>query len=549
MKAKVFLILATILAIFLAVFISGCVKEPPKEKEKLTIEMSDLIVHVGLNPVLSISLNKPLSDKKINFYLDEKLIGSSLTTNGKAFFSYNQSLKAGNYTIKAVFSGDDDYLNTSSTRILSVVKIETKIRTSNYKIYFKENLSVDALLSSDAGTINGSLVKFYINNKLVGDNYTNEEGVAFLSLGNLKPGNYSLTVVFDGSDMYSSSDDTKNIEVTEKIPVIIKTYESKEEIGSNSTMINATLMDYKGNLINGKKLSFYYGKNLIGENITVEGNASIYFNIKNLSTGSHLFIVNFIGDENYSESTSEGFITIKKEFEISGVKIYTEIPVEELSRKKIDARRDSSDIAGYCIDEVRDTEKENGNYIVNFKKDETNNIILKSGIAQIGLKDYDMLSCHIFLCLKNNIECNEINKIFDLLGKMENISVILDSNVINSNNSENTTLQGYFELMKSIGVIQSYLYSNGKLVYIKPYLMLNGTCILKTSMNDIQNLTQNETNNCDIEGIYIIKNDSENKIYTDGRKIILKGDSKALYVEEIILRTMITPNIKEILKE
>jgi len=197
MKAKVFLILATILAIFLAVFISGCVKEPPKEKEKLTIEMSDLIVHVGLNPVLSISLNKPLSDKKINFYLDEKLIGSSLTTNGKAFFSYNQSLKAGNYTIKAVFSGDDDYLNTSSTRILSVVKIETKIRTSNYKIYFKENLSVDALLSSDAGTINGSLVKFYINNKLVGDNYTNEEGVAFLSLGNLKPGNYSLTVGFD----------------------------------------------------------------------------------------------------------------------------------------------------------------------------------------------------------------------------------------------------------------------------------------------------------------------------------------------------------------
>jgi len=57
--------------------------------------------------------------------------------------------------------------------------------------------------------------------------------------------------------MYSSSDDTKNIEVTKKIPVIIKTYESKEEIGSNSTMINATLMDYKGNLINGKKLSFY----------------------------------------------------------------------------------------------------------------------------------------------------------------------------------------------------------------------------------------------------------------------------------------------------
>lgn len=535
---KIFLIFA----IFLIVFISGCV-ETPKEKEKLGIEMFDLIVQADSKPILSLSLNKPLSDKRISFYLDGKLIGSASTENGKAFFPYNQTLKAGNYTIKAVFEGDDNYSSTSTTKVLSVVKIETKIKTSDYIIYFKEDLSVDASLSSDSNAINGSIVKFYVSNKPVGSNYTNEEGASFLSLGNLKPGNYSLTAIFEGDEIYLSSNDSKNIEVTERIPAIIKAYDSIEEIGSNRTIIHAALTDYKGNLIKGQKLSFYYGKNLIGDNITTEGNASIYFNIKNLSLGSHLFTVNFRGDENYSESTAEAFITIKKEFEISGVRIYTEIPVEELSGKKINLRTDSSDMAGYCIDEVEDIEKEKGDYTVNFKKDEENNIILKAGIAQIGLKDYDMLSCHTFLCLKNNIKCDEINKIFDLLGEMENLSVILDSN------AEGKALQGYPELMKSLGVIQSYLYSNGKLVYIKPYLMLNGTCILKPSMNAIQNLTQNETNNCDIEGIYIIETTDENRIYSDGKKIILKGNSNALYIEQIILRTMITPNIKEILKE
>lgn len=521
----------------LGVIISGCVENPPKEK--VEIEMFDSIVQVNSTPILIYaSLKKPLDGKKITFYLDGELIGSDITKKGKVVFVLNKTLSVGNHTLMAFFEGDENYSNSSITKILSVVKIGSKLTTLNYKIYFKENLSVDALLISGLNAMSGETVKFYLGSELKGSNITNEEGKASLFLGNLKPGNYTLTVRFEGNEIYSESSDSKNIEVTEKIPTVIKGYDSIEENGTAWTVLNAALLDYKGNFVKGKKISFYYGKNLIGENITAEGNASIYFNIKNLSLGSHLIVLRFEGDENYYGSTSDALVTIKKEFEISGVKIYTEIPLEELASKKISIMTDSSDLARYCADEI---ENNNGTYILNIIKDKDNNIVLKAGIAQIGIKesDYGMPSCHIFYCLKNNIKCNNLDEIFISLGKMENFSIILDSQI------KHKASNGYLELLKALGYIQQYLYSNGKMMYIKPYVMENRKCTLKPMRNALQNLTQEETNDCDISGIYIIKSENENTMYANGTKIFLKGDENALYIEQIILRSMIAPDLKE----
>ena len=164
--------------------------------------------------------------------------------------TYND-LIVGNYTVVAVYSGDDRYNPSNATASFAVAESSKENATMN--------VTADSIVEGENATVTVTLPENATGNvtaSVDGVNYTAplENGTATIIIPDLAAGNYTVTVTYSGDDNYKPA--TKDVEITVDedssvvicAPDVVKYFKGPERF-----VVNVT--DYEGNPLANKSVN------------------------------------------------------------------------------------------------------------------------------------------------------------------------------------------------------------------------------------------------------------------------------------------------------
>ncbi len=520
-----------ILAVVLMLALSGCVEQ----KKDVTLKMADeMSSPVNFSPTVFYAKFNESVNASVDFYIDAQFIGNANSNGTDVFMEYYGNLSAGKYKIKAIFSGNAQFNNASASSILKIHKRNTILDVGfepDERIYFKDLLNVKAQLNVEGECVDKEIL-LYVGDKFFGKNLTNDECFADWTLSNLDVGELNIKAEYKGNEIYKDANAAKSITIISNIHVKIFANSTEVELKDKNVTISADMKDYLGRNVPNWALKVISEGRLIA-NLTAEHNTFV-LNISEFGLGSHRLQLVFDGTEIYENASNDVFVEIINKYNISGVEVKAEIPLEQMFNKKISVYTDGSNTSEYCAYEFESIADQENGYRLQIQEGNKDSIFLGKNFGKITVKQgYEMLSCHVFLCMNKNINCS-IPDVFEAIAKLENLSIALDKDV------SGKPLAVYNEIRGALGYIQAYFVQNGRQIYIKPYLINGSKCELSPTRTAYQNLTVKEVNDCNFNGIFIRNADKRFMGVKDG-KILLEGDENGLFVEETILKWLIAP--------
>ena len=211
-----------------------------------------------------------------------------------------RELDAGDYTISAVFAGNDKYLPGVSNALLTVSKagpaLNVLISDVGYDGVFNINV---ALTGVDAIGLNGNVI-VTVNNKDYSVNIVNGKGTA---VGvKLAAGTYDFTAAWAGNDNYNAVGDSGKFSVA-KVDSIIDVAVSDIKVGEDAVISVKLLSDATGSVtvtVNGKDYT----------ETVVNGVANV--KVADLKAGTYDVAVKYSGDNNYNAAVAASSFTVSK---------------------------------------------------------------------------------------------------------------------------------------------------------------------------------------------------------------------------------------------
>ena len=183
-----------------------------------------------------------------------------------------ENLTAGNYTVIAVYSGNNNYNPSNATAAFVVGKTAKENATMDIDVSpvtEGQNVIVNVELPEDAtGTVNA-----FVNGK----NYTVplKDGKATITIPKLAAGNYTIPVTYSGDDKYNSETEEVNVTVKEdqksniiKAPDVTKYFRGPERFV-------VTVTDYQGTPLVNKTVVININGASYTRNTDANGTASI----------------------------------------------------------------------------------------------------------------------------------------------------------------------------------------------------------------------------------------------------------------------------------
>ncbi|MTK64445.1 MAG: hypothetical protein F8N15_07985, partial [Methanobacterium sp.] len=286
-----------------------------------------------------------LAGKQITFYINGTPLGTATTNaDGLASYVYNITQNTGTYTITSIYSGDTTYSASNNTNILQVNLIPTSIITGPVTGYRGDKLNLTATLKdSNTNPLPGKTINFYINGTQVGTATTNTDGTAnYLYTLILTNGTYPITASFAQDGTYAGSDGTNIIQIN-LIPTKI-TLNHVTSYRGNDVNLTASLTDDQGAVIAGKIVRFYIDGSAVGNAQTdVNGVASVVYCVSESSKNCSM-MVEFIGDDDYTEAMNTEILEIIPEKTVLSV-----LPVSSYSGAKTGLKATLQDRAGSVL--------------------------------------------------------------------------------------------------------------------------------------------------------------------------------------------------------
>ncbi len=239
--------------------------------------------------------------------------------------------------------------------------------------------------------------------------------------------------------------------------------------------------------------------------------------------------------------------------EISGVPLFSKIPLEKLKEKdKVTVFENKDPAAITCNFEISAISTLDANGYKVYVEEDGMGVYLHSGTAYIKGENSDEIlsACHAFSCLLSGVTCPD--NFFDIrkaLSHDKNLTLVLDMELGQKG------VEAYAELLGVLGFIQAKLVDinqDGEIsdqekelndLFIRAYINDNSSCDLQQFTNLIQEAPLgNETIDCaEIpSGIFLLKS-QQAEIKVDGHKVLLLGDENNIYQEAIILRDILSP--------
>ena len=211
-----------------------------------------------------------------------------------------RELDAGDYTISAVFAGNDKYLPGVSNALLTVSKADPALNVLISDVGYDGVFNINvALTGVDAIGLNGNVI-VTVNNKDYSVNIVNGKGTA---VGvKLAAGTYDFTAAWAGNDNYNAVGDSGKFSVA-KVDSIIDVAVSDIKVGEDAVISVKLLSDATGSVtvtVNGKDYT----------ETVVNGVANV--KVDDLKAGTYDVAVKYSGDNNYNAAVATSSFTVSK---------------------------------------------------------------------------------------------------------------------------------------------------------------------------------------------------------------------------------------------
>ncbi|MBR3140489.1 MAG: Ig-like domain repeat protein, partial [Methanobrevibacter sp.] len=218
---------------------------------------------------------------------------------------YISPLGTGNYTVIAVYPGDDNYYGSNTTFILevkqkrSILNVEIDDAGLNDRVVANINLkSVDDVELTDYITLK-------VNNRAY-DVFV-DDGEATLVLGKLPAGTYTFEATYDGNENYSKASSNGKFEVRDTLldAILVANDFSKYYKGNQKFAVSLT--SSKGQAIDGVTITVKVGgKTYSG---VTDGSGKAYFDL-DLNSGNYTAEIKSEETRTYHANTTEASVTI-----------------------------------------------------------------------------------------------------------------------------------------------------------------------------------------------------------------------------------------------
>ena len=265
--------------------------------------LANLNIHVeditfGENGLVIITLPSDIDGSIVTVNVNGKVYPVTVE-NGFAKLPLRE-LNAGDYTISAVFAGNDKYLPGVSNALLTVSKADPALNVLISDVGYDGVFNINvALTGVDAIGLNGNVI-VTVNNKDYSVNIVNGKGTA---VGvKLAAGTYDFTAAWAGNDNYNAVGDSGKFSVA-KVDSIIDVAVSDIKVGEDAVISVKLLSDATGSVtvtVNGKDYT----------ETVVNGVANV--KVADLKVGTYDVAVKYSGDNNYNAAVATSSFTVSK---------------------------------------------------------------------------------------------------------------------------------------------------------------------------------------------------------------------------------------------
>ena len=262
----------------------------------LKINVEDITF--GENGLVIITLPSDIDGSVVTVNVNGKVYPVTVE-NGFAKLPLRE-LNAGDYTISAVFAGNDKYLPGVSNALLTVSKADPALNVFISDVDYDGAFNINvALTGVDAIGLNGDVI-VTVNGKDYTVNVANGKGN--IPGVKLAAGTYDFTAKFAGSDNYNDVSDSGNFKVN-KVDSIIDVAVSDIKVGEDAVISVKLLSDATGSVtvtVNGKDYT----------ETVVNGVANV--KVADLKAGTYDVAVKYSGDNNYNAAVATSSFTVSK---------------------------------------------------------------------------------------------------------------------------------------------------------------------------------------------------------------------------------------------
>ena len=262
----------------------------------LKINVEDITF--GENGLVIITLPSDIDGSVVTVNVNGKVYPVTVE-NGFAKLPLRE-LNAGDYTISAVFAGNDKYLPGVSNALLTVSKADPALNVfiSDVDYYGAFNINV-ALTGVDAIGLTGDVI-VTVNGKDYTVNVVNGKGN--VTGVKLAAGSYDFTAKFAGDNNYNAVSDSGNFKVN-KVDSVIDVAVSDIKVGEDAVITVKLLSDATGSVtvnVNGKDYT----------EPVVNGMANV--KVSGLKADTYDVAVKYSGDNNYNDAVATSSFTVSK---------------------------------------------------------------------------------------------------------------------------------------------------------------------------------------------------------------------------------------------
>ena len=262
----------------------------------LKINVEDITF--GENGLVIITLPSDIDGSVVTVNVNGKVYPVTVE-NGFAKLPLRE-LNAGDYTISAVFAGNDKYLPGVSNALLTVSKADPALNVFISDVDYGGIFNINvALTGVDAIGLNGNVI-VTVNNKdytvAVTDGKGNATGVK------LAAGTYDFTAKFAGSDNYNDVSDSGNFKVN-KVDSAIYVAVNDIKVGEDAVITVKLFGDATGSVtvnVNGKD----YTEPVVNGVVNVK--------VSGLKADTYDVAVKYSGDNNYNDAVATSSFTVSK---------------------------------------------------------------------------------------------------------------------------------------------------------------------------------------------------------------------------------------------
>jgi len=260
----------------------------------------------GSSVTLTATVAPSTATGSVQFLKGATLLGSASIVSGQAQMSLS-TLPVGSNPIIAVYSGDANYLSSTSTPVTQIVyKTGTSVALASSVNPSASGQSVTFTAIVSPNWVSGTVQ--FLDGATVLGTVTTTSGVAALSLSSLSAGTHSITAVYSGDANIATSTSAVLTQTVNKAASTVSLGSSlnPSPFGQSVTFTAIVSPNWATGTV-----QFLDGSNALGTVTISAGSAAL--SLSNLSAGAHSITAVYGGDANDHSSASNAVVeTVQK---------------------------------------------------------------------------------------------------------------------------------------------------------------------------------------------------------------------------------------------